>query len=439
MEVFPSAEPAGSPEDAARLVETARKAGADWVAVDGYAFGSPFQRTLTEAGLRLLAIDDHGRAGTYSADLILDPNLDAAPASYANRPPDSRLLSGLRYALLRREFRSRPRDPRATPAAARRLLVTLGGSDPDNVTLRVLGALGLLGSAELEVVVVVGPSNPHRASLEQAAQALPGSVRLEDNVEQMAERMAWAEAAVSAAGGTCWELMFLGVPSILVVAADNQRPNLAPIVASGAALSGEPDLGSPLRRLLSDAALRAELSRKGRELVDGKGAERAAAVLEAGLLRFRRATEADARLLWDWANDPDLRAVSFTTGPIPWETHLAWLRRKLADSRCALRVVTNETGVPVGQVRYDGEGPEAVVSISLAKEFRGRGWGAEILRRATAEYVRDGGAPLVRAFVKAGNRASERIFQDAGFVAGPRGAPGHPEASQWVYSRGQAG
>ncbi|MBI3857799.1 MAG: UDP-2,4-diacetamido-2,4,6-trideoxy-beta-L-altropyranose hydrolase, partial [Planctomycetes bacterium] len=278
VEVFPSAGPPGSPDDAARLVETARTSGAAWVVADGYAFGSGFQRAITEAGLRLLAIDDHGRAGTYTANLILDPNLETSEASYARRPPSCRLLAGLRYALLRREFRFAPGGERPTPPVARRLLVTLGGSDPGNVTLKVLKALESAGSSGMEVVVVIGPANPHRASLEEAARRVPGTVRLESPAARMAELMAWADAAVSAAGGTCWELMRLGVPPLLVVAAENQRPNLAPIVAAGAAVSGETDLAGALAGLVSNAALRRELSAKGRSLVDGKGADRAAAV-----------------------------------------------------------------------------------------------------------------------------------------------------------------
>lgn len=424
--------------DAGGTVELARKIGADWVVLDGYCFGISAQRAVKDADFRLMKIDDHAHAAEYVADVVLDPHLRADERRYASRPSSSRLLLGARYVLLRREFRTRMRSARPAVPAVHKLLVSLGGSDPDNQTALVLQALSRVPDPRRETVVVVGPTNSHRTALEAAARGVAGTVRFESDVTRMADLMAWADAAVSAAGGTCWEMAFMGLPAVLVIAAENQRPNVQALAGAGAALYGGTDLEGAIARLLSDGSLRAELSARGQSLLDGKGADRAAAVLEAGLLRFRRATEGDAGLLWEWANDPEARAVSFTTDAIPWETHVAWLGRKLADPACVLKIVTNESDVPVGQVRYDGQGSEAVVSISLAAKFRRRGWGAEIVRRATVEYLGASSAAVVHAYVKPGNEASERVFRDAGFAAGGKGAPGHPEASHWVFSRDQA-
>src|SRR5205807_9904518 len=76
---------------------------------------------------------------------------------------------------------------------------------------------------ELEVQVVLGFSNPHRESLEAAAAVSRHAVQLLDKVSDMPERMAWADGAISAAGSTCWELAFMGVPMLIIVTADNQR------------------------------------------------------------------------------------------------------------------------------------------------------------------------------------------------------------------------
>ena len=194
--------------DAAQTALVAQELGADWVVLDGYHFDAGSQRALKDAGARLLVLDDNGDSDAYSADLVLNQNVHARAEWYASRAPDTRLLLGTRYALLRREFRVRHDRPRGTPKVARKVLVTLGGSDPDNVTLKVLDALALIRAESLDVTVVVGGGSPHRASLEDAAARMPFPVRVVVNAANMPELMAWADVAISAAGSTVWELAF---------------------------------------------------------------------------------------------------------------------------------------------------------------------------------------------------------------------------------------
>ena len=111
-----------APGGVADAAETVRRAGgADWIVLDGYHFDGGYQRALVDAGLKLLAFDDHGHAGSYPAHLVLNQNLGAGPEPYADRAPYTRLLLGPRHALLRREFRHLGR------AAARRALRWRGG------------------------------------------------------------------------------------------------------------------------------------------------------------------------------------------------------------------------------------------------------------------------------------------------------------------------
>src|SRR5579883_2419821 len=147
---------ASAGESAEATAAMAAETGAEWVVLDGYRFDSSFVDTLKQSGLRVLFIDDCGGAKRYPADLILNSNLHASEALYTGRAPATGLLLGPRYALLRRRFRCTPPDPEQPPAA-RRVLVTMGGSDPENVTAKVIRALSLLEIADLQAVVVVGP------------------------------------------------------------------------------------------------------------------------------------------------------------------------------------------------------------------------------------------------------------------------------------------
>jgi UDP-2,4-diacetamido-2,4,6-trideoxy-beta-L-altropyranose hydrolase len=213
----------GSVDDANRTAEIARKGHASWVVVDGYHFGAEYQRTVKHSGGSLLAIDDYGHANHYYADIVLNQNLHAHEGLYANREPYTRLLLGTQYVLLRREFSGWHGWKRQIPKTAKKMLVTLGGSDPSNFTLKVVQALQKVDVDGLDAVVVVGTNNPHYRELQSIVQKLQFPVRLEKNVVSMPELMAWADVAVSGGGSTCWELAFMGVPSILLVIADNQK------------------------------------------------------------------------------------------------------------------------------------------------------------------------------------------------------------------------
>lgn len=272
---------AGSAPDADQLAELALARGAEWVVVDGYHFGTEYQRQLKAAGLRILFLDDNGHAGCYAADLILNQNVHADEGWYAKRVPYTRLLLGPRYALLRREFRAGRGWNREIPARARKIAVSMGGSDPENVTGKVIAALRAIPIQDLEVRVIVGGSNPHAKELERAVQDAGDNFHVLKNVSDMPEVLAWADVMVAAAGSICWEICGMGLPAILLVTAENQK-QLAPRLAElGAAVSCDAEiegiasqLPAALTRVIESQALRRSLSLRAKELVDMNGAER---------------------------------------------------------------------------------------------------------------------------------------------------------------------
>ena len=58
-------------------------------------------------------------------------------------------------------------------------------------------------------------------------------MRLVVNAPNMAELMAWADVAISAAGSTAWELACMGLPAALIVVAENQTGIAAALVREG--------------------------------------------------------------------------------------------------------------------------------------------------------------------------------------------------------------
>jgi len=282
-------EPAGEPGDARETAALARSGSAAGIVLDGYHFGPGYRRALGRTDSRLLLVVDGVPADIDGADLVLDQNLGAAKPEGSRENSATRFLLGPRYALLRREFGPWRSRERVIAPSARKLLVTLGGSDPKNVTLRIVRALrSLPDSGELEARIVVGPANRHRESLEHELAGAPETWQLLAAPDAMSELMAWADLGLSAAGSTCWELAFMGLPFVTIVLADNQRS-----IANNLARAGvSRDLGwhqhvseervvTQVRELIDQPKLRTEMSRRGRETVDGFGAERVAGVLSA--------------------------------------------------------------------------------------------------------------------------------------------------------------
>jgi UDP-2,4-diacetamido-2,4,6-trideoxy-beta-L-altropyranose hydrolase len=278
---------ADTAEDARQTAALAQELGSCWIVVDGYQFDADHQRILKAGGLKVLFLDDYGHARHYFADLVLNQNVCADAGTYSNREPHTELLLGTRYCLLRREFNAWRGWKREFPRLARRLLVTVGGSDPDNVTLQVIQALQTAALPDLETVVVIGGSNPHLASVQQAVSNAGHGFRLVTNAPNMPELMAWADMAVSGAGSTSWEICSLGLPAVLLCVAQNQKASAECLAERGAALlvtneggSARSAMAAAVKDLAVSVSLRERICRIARELVDCNGAIRVTAKIK---------------------------------------------------------------------------------------------------------------------------------------------------------------
>lgn len=280
MEVVHLSVELGSAKDARETASLARQVDTSWIMVDGYHFGAEYQRIIKDSGLHLLFIDDYGHANHYYADIVLNQNIYAHEGLYANREPYTQLLLGTCYALLRREFWQWRGWQRSLPPVVRKVLVTLGGGDSDNVTFKVIQALQMMETEGLKVVVVVGGSNPHYEQLQATVQDSRFPIRLERNVTNMPELIAWADVAVAAGGSTCWELAFMGLPSLVLILADNQWSNAKKLSGLSVRNLGwhedvsADEIAEAVSLLLASAETRAEMVRHGQKLVDGLGVNR---------------------------------------------------------------------------------------------------------------------------------------------------------------------
>lgn len=276
----------GSHEDANQTIDFAQKFNAQWIVVDGYHFGAKYQKAIKDFGVKLLVFDDYGHAEHYYADLVLNQNIAAHNEDlYCSREAYTQLLLGTQYALLRREFWQWRDWQRAINPIARKLLVTFGGSDPDNVTLKVIQALDWLNRDDLEVIVVIGGSNPHHEVLQKEIADSSLAISLQRNVSNMPELMAWADLAIASGGVTCWELAFMGLPSLLILLAKNQEAGIDKIDGLSTKNLGLFSGLSPqkfaeeLLNIINNPINRTKMSHQGKALVDGLGTLRTISIL----------------------------------------------------------------------------------------------------------------------------------------------------------------
>lgn len=431
----------GTSEDAEDTAAIAQERGAQWVVVDGYGFGADYQHILKQRGQHLLWMDDNGHAGRYCADLVLNQNVHASESLYRDRIDSVRLLLGPRYCLLRREFlkwRSWSRNKTINPT---NVLITMGGSDPDNRTQNILAALQGFPRPNLTLNVAVGGSNPYQQELQEAARFSDPAAIIVSNSLDMPTILANADVAIASAGTTCWELCFLGLPALLVVLAENQEGVADELSRRGIARNlGRADCVTPavirnaLRALLQSEWDRQRMSELGRRLVDGLGSARLVSLMQSEI-ELRRTTQNDCHFLWQLANDVQTRQASFDNASIPLEAHVEWFASKMADPNAILYTATDAVGTPLGYTRFQRDRDAATISLSLTKEHRGRGLGRTLLLLSCERLFAETDVLKIDAYVKPDNEASLKLFSSAGFTQHGRDSVCGQTAEHFVHTR----
>lgn len=251
-----------------------------WVVLDGYHFDTEYQENIRKFGHRVMVIDDMAHLRHYCADLILNQNIYAPGLAY-NHGSDTRVFVGLKYALLRSEFLKWQRWKRGIPDTASKILVTMGGGDPHDQSLKVIQAISQLDGYDLETQVVLGAGYPHYDNLIASTTESKQPVRLMRDPANMAELMAWADIAVVAGGSTCLEIAYMGLPAIVMILFDNQQR-----IAEGFNQVGvcrnlgwyrdvpHAQIAAAIKDLINTVSTRKNMSRQARRLVDGSGADR---------------------------------------------------------------------------------------------------------------------------------------------------------------------
>ena len=264
-------------QDAAETITAVGDTKPEWLIIDHYAIDCRWELLLRSQVSKIMVIDDIADR-SHDCDLLLDQNLyEGMETRYDTLVPKScQKLLGPKYALLRPEFAAARKNLRQRDGQVKRVLVFFGGVDPTNETEKTLQALAGINDRQFDVDVVVGGGNLHKEQINKICAANDG-FHYHCQVDNMAELMAAADLAIGAGGATTWERCFLGLPSIVLVLAKNQKQaaeylaTLELLILLGDARKVSPkDIADAIGLFAKKQQLLLQLSHNSSMLFDGK-------------------------------------------------------------------------------------------------------------------------------------------------------------------------
>lgn len=338
----------------------------DWLVADHYSLAHEWEAGLRPFVGRILAIDDlTGRR--HDCDLLLNQNLvDDSDVALVGEAPGATVLLGPQYALMEPRYAALHERIPLREGPIERLLIFLGDAGGADVTGMALQAFLELGRGDIVVDLVPALRSPHADRIREMARLHP-NVHVHQGLPSLAPLIAQADFAIGASGATSWERLCLGLPSLVIALAENQRPIARALHRHG------------LARWISDvdqvsaAAIRQELepvlasgidpqwSRRCYDALDGKGVGRVTTMMLRGadaLLGARHVRAADSAVLNCWTDGT--------------ESGRRQVRRQVRDlSTSRWFVVEAGDGVPVGSVRFLKGDSGWAVEGHLVDPFRG--------------------------------------------------------------------
>lgn len=420
---------------------------ADLVIVDHYALNANWQQCIQQTlNCKIMVIDDLVR--NHHADLILDQTLLRCSEEYQPAHDDTKVLTGCEFALLNPLF-SYYREQVLTDdklSLRPKLLLSMGGIDQPNATLQVLTALAAIPAlARPFVTVLLGPRGPHYQQIQTFCQQHSDWITHLNFVDNMAELMLQHQVAIGAPGTTTWERACLGLPSIIIPLAENQRTISRNLVAVDAAYKVElEDIAQRLmltyQRLLQNWSVLRENNLK---LCDGLGLNRVLQVIEnldstvhldssahvngTSCLQLRRAALTDIKPVFDWQCHPHTRQYALNKRVPSWSEHQTWMINKLSQHQDYFYIITiSDTsftfsalshkqvrhGISVGVVRLDRiNTAEYLLSIFIDPAYYGQG----IAKRALTYLDELHPNITIHAKVMMANTASQQLFNQANY------------------------
>lgn len=412
--------------------------------IDDYRTDRVLESRWRRTARRIAVLDDLADR-EHDCDYLIDSGPGRSSEAYGGLlPKHARRAFGPRYAPVRREFlalRSQSlRDRRGGPMRDPVVSICLGASDPHRLAARVATiAAGALPGWRVEAIVPDDQRTLLPAALERRSPRFMANAHRQD----MATMLAASDFAIGAGGVGTWERCVLGVPSAVIVTAENQWNNVRGASELGACIPlgdwrtvDEERWGAAIASIAEDRAALLRMSTAAAGICDGLGVERIAALLggrdpaasgagptprdmarqaegHSEGVWIRSAAPGDCRAMFEFQCEPGARAHFRNPEPPTWEAHQHWFAETMGREDRWIGVICIDS-TPTGMVRLDWQEADHwfEVSILLSGSSRGRGVGRAVLGLVRGKLA---GSTLL-AEVSEANAPSQRAFAAAGFA-----------------------
>lgn len=395
----------------------------DWLIVDHYALDYCWEEKLKTCTNKIMVIDDLSNR-KHECDLLLDQNYyhDGLNPYHDLIPHSCKLILGPKYALLRPEFQKLRNNIRPKNDEVKRILIFFGGIDANDYTSRAIDAVSAIENPTFTVDVIIGDQHPNKENIIFTCSQKGYQCHIQTN--KMAELIAESDLCIAAGGSATWERCALGLPTITISIADNQR-----VLCQNAAQAGliyfpewnqqelTKDIRVHLEAILKNPFLRNQISQKSTQLVDANGVQRVVSLLSDWALTLKIATTDDMRKLFEWRNHPEIRAISRSKEAIAWHQHQTWYTQTLCSEHVKLLIASLDQ-CEVGVVRFDLDRLTAEISIYLIPGTHQTGLGSKVLDSAQ-KWLKSHYPEIheISAEILADNVRSQHFFLKNGFTA----------------------
>jgi len=393
----------------------------DQVIVDHYGIGLDWEKIVKrELGCQLVAIDDLMRV--HAADVIIDQTLGCKPQDYTSSNKGT-FLTGSEYALLRPQFNELRENYKRKQNFSNgvHLLVSMGGGDQHGITLDILNVL-LQGSTNFKISkidVVLNEQSSNYSEVKELSIIHSDIVVLHSFLSDMAKLMAQVDIAIGAPGSTSWERCCLGLPSILIPLADNQKHVAHSLTTARAVVlvlmdAITTELMDKIELILKEYDLYQQNCYK---VCDGLGAGRVAQYLKptfdkkGNQIVIRLAKKQDIRFVYNLQIIKETREYALTKDVPTWPEHQEWMNNKLVEKDCFFYII-QQNNKDVGVVRLDKRDQrEYEISIFLSPDVYGHGVAKAGIQIASVLHINI----TILARVLEQNKASQYLFKSLGF------------------------
>jgi UDP-2,4-diacetamido-2,4,6-trideoxy-beta-L-altropyranose hydrolase len=254
-----------------------------WIITDSYNINKEYIKSLKNENFKVLSIDDNAIIH-YFSDIVVNQNIGAEILKYSAEKY-TKFLLGPKYAILRDELLRR--SEKKNKESVEKILIMLGGTDSNNLTLKILKSLEKINKNYV-FFVIVGLFNPFYEQLKDFSEKSKTNIKLLKSPENMAEIYLESDLAISAGGTSCYELSYFGIPNIILTIADNQinsakafdKKNVSIYLGHKSEISTK-DIWKKIEELVNNKSIRKTMRNNGRKLVDGKGKKRIVELMES--------------------------------------------------------------------------------------------------------------------------------------------------------------